>query len=438
MERKQLLVIAVIAILIIAAVGAVVVSGDDESNEYRSTNSDCRLKILGNADENDYLDQADVEKIDDMIAKGEYSRMADANNDGNVDSKDADLVKRIIDVRSANQGKEFSEKEKVTINYVSVDNEILEASYPVGKIIIANTQRALELTIALGVEDRVAAMTMTDLVAYWDDNEYRGCEDIVDIGKRGEPDLEKIAQIDADTIYAGAKNKTLKNVEGETASNKQILRLATWEDGGLESAALTIGFFMDSEKTAQEYVKWMDDINKEIQDIISGIPASDRKSFLVLSSPTAMAVQQDGVSSAIDLTGCRNIGNELVTNPLSSYGKTSDYKEGIIEKDPDIIFFASYIMSQMTVDDIQNKYDVKASTWEEMVGGTNAYKEKNIVMIDYGFPFCLITLVSASILYEDVFSQDYISDKVQEYLDNFTNIPEGFQMDYDHIVHYPM
>lgn len=438
MEQKQLLVIAVVAILIVAAVGAYVFIGDDESDEYRSTNTDCRLKILGNADENDYLDEKDIEKINEMAANGEYSKMADADNNGKVDSADADLVKKIIDARAANQGKEFSDKQKVTLNYISVDNEVLQASYPVGKIIIANSQRALELAIALGVEERVVALTLSDLKAYWDDNEYTGCEDIIDIGKRGEPDLEKIAQIDADTIYAGAKNKTLKNVEGEKAGNKQILRLTTWEDGGLESAALTLGFFMDSEKTAQEYVKWMDDINREIQNRIASIPQSERKSFLVLSSPTAMAVQQDGVSSAIDLTGARNIGNELVTNTLSSYGKTSDYKEGILEKDPDYIFFASYIMSQMTIDDIQSKFDVKASTWEEMVGGTTAYKEKRIVMIDYGFPFCLITLVAASIMYEDVFDQDYISDKVQEYLDNFTNVPPGFEMDYDHIIHYPM
>lgn len=258
------------------------------------------------------------------------------------------------------------------------------------------------------------------------------------MGKRGEPDLEKIAKIDADSIYTGAKAKTMKNVDGDSAGDKQLLRLPTWENGGLESAALTIGFFMDVEDRAQEYVRWMDDINKDVQDIISGIPQTGKTSFLVLSSPTAMAVQQDGVSSALDLTGSRNIGNELITNPSSSYGKTADYKEGIIEKDPEYIFFASYIMTQMTVDEIQQKFDAKASTWMDMVGGTDAYKEKKVVMIDYGFPFCLVTLIGSHVLYENSFSKEYVMEKVQEYMDRFTNVPDGFEIDWDHIVHYPM
>ena len=59
MENKQIAAVAVVAILIVAAVGVYfVMSGGD--SEYRSTNTDCRLQILGNADENDYLDSNDI------------------------------------------------------------------------------------------------------------------------------------------------------------------------------------------------------------------------------------------------------------------------------------------------------------------------------------------------------------------------------------------
>lgn len=165
MEQKQLLVIAVVAILLIVAIGAVAFAGDESSDEYRSDNTDCRLKVLGNADENDYLDERDVEKIKEMMAKGETSRMADANGDGKVDLEDLGIVQSIIDARYANQGKDFSQKEKVNIKYLSVDNEPLPATYPVGDIIIANTQRALELIIALGVEDRVKGICVKSPVS---------------------------------------------------------------------------------------------------------------------------------------------------------------------------------------------------------------------------------------------------------------------------------
>lgn len=436
MEKKTTMVLAVVVVLVVAAVGGYfLLAGDDDG--YRSANTDCRLQILGNADEDDYLDSRDVSKIKEMIENNKYSLMADADNNGKVDQADVNKVQSIIDARENNKGKAFADKTKVTVNYISVDKDVLSATYPVGNIIIANSQRALELAIALGVDDRVKAMTLSDLKSYWDDKEYAGCETIPDVGLRKEPNLEEIAKIDADTIYTGQKSKCVINVDGNKAGNKQILRLATWENGGLENGALMLGFFMEAEKEAEEYVKWMDDINKEIQDKLSKVADKDKIKFLVHSSPTALAVQQDGVSTALDKVGATNIGNQIITDPSKSYGKTSDYKEAILEKQPEYIFFAFYIMTQMTDDDIQAKYDAKADSWNELVGMTNAYKNDKIVMIDYGNPFCLITLVGAHVLFEDTFSKEYVLDKVQEYTDRFTNAPDGFKVEYSHCVAYP-
>ncbi len=436
MQTKQILAIAVVVIVIVAAIGVVALTQDDSNESYRSTNSDCRLQILGNADEDDYLDERDVEKIRSMVTNGEYSQMADANNDGVVSEADAIFVENILDTRANNQGKNLEDKEKISINYISVDNEILSATYPVGKIVIVNSQRALEIAIALGVDDRVVGATIQDLLAYWDDAEYSGLEDIVDVGVRKEPDLELIAGLDADSIYAGQKSKCIVNTSGDYVGNKQILRLPTWENGGIEAAALTIGFLMDVDEAAQEYVKWMDDLNKEVQEKLADVDTSS-VSFLCMSSPTAMAVQTDGVSSALDNIGAVNVGNKIIVDTNTSYGKTSDYQEDIAQEDPDYIIFASYIMSQMTDAEIQAKYDDRSSEWSQYFGITSAYKNGNIIMIDYGNPFCLITLIGASIMFEDVFSEEYVLDKVQEYIDKFTNAPDDFVVQYSHIVYHP-
>ena len=91
MENKQIAAVAVVAILIVAAVGVYfVMSGGD--SEYRSTNTDCRLQILGNADENDYLDSNDIAKIKEMISENKYTQIADANNDGDLDQEDIDKI----------------------------------------------------------------------------------------------------------------------------------------------------------------------------------------------------------------------------------------------------------------------------------------------------------------------------------------------------------
>lgn len=437
MEQKQLLAIAVVAILVVAAVGAYVVVSDDDE-DYRSTNTDCRLKILGNADENDYIDERDVEKINDMITKDEYSQMADANDDGKVDKKDAELVQKIIDIRAKNQGKDFDQKDRIDIKFIDVDKQVQNAKYPVGDFIIINSQRALEVAIALGIEERVLGLCLEDLKSYWDTNEYAGCDHIVNVGKKNEPDLEAIAKIDADTIVAGQRSIFLKNVDGDHAGNKQILRLPTWENAGQESAALTFGFIMDTEKTAEKYVKWMDDLNAEVQKEVAKLSDDGKTSFLLVASPTSMSVQKDGVSSALDKTGSKNIGNVLVTNPGTSYGKTTEHKEDIIKMDPEYVFFSFYIMSQNTTDDLQKKFDNKKSDWQEIFGATSAYKDKKIVAFDYGLPFCLVTLIGCHIMYEDMFSEEFVMEKVQEYIDEFTNAPDGFEADYDRIVYHPL
>lgn len=97
MENNKLYAIIIVAVLIVAGVGAFFLMGSSDS-EYRSTNTDGRLTVLGNANEDDYLDKEDVDALEKMIGNGEYTVMADANNDGKVDQKDVDMVKKIIEV----------------------------------------------------------------------------------------------------------------------------------------------------------------------------------------------------------------------------------------------------------------------------------------------------------------------------------------------------
>ena len=86
-----------------AVAAAVVLTKNDDKKDYYSDNTDCRLQILGNADENDYLDSNDVDKINEMIAEEKYSVWADANHDEKVDASDAEFVQKVLDLKKAIQ-----------------------------------------------------------------------------------------------------------------------------------------------------------------------------------------------------------------------------------------------------------------------------------------------------------------------------------------------
>ena len=107
MDNKTTIIIAVVAVVIIAAVAAFVVmnnngGGSEPTDDDKEYFIDTQLRVFGNADNNDYLDKADLTFIKN-IADGKekwhssLNPLADANVDGKVDSKDYDLVQAFLD-----------------------------------------------------------------------------------------------------------------------------------------------------------------------------------------------------------------------------------------------------------------------------------------------------------------------------------------------------
>ena len=106
MNKTQLIAIGAVLLVVIAGASAFMILSNDGEDKYRSSNTDFRLSILGNADGNDYLDRDDIAKIQEMIdTDAEYSQMADANNDGKIDAKDIAFLENILEVKEYNKGK---------------------------------------------------------------------------------------------------------------------------------------------------------------------------------------------------------------------------------------------------------------------------------------------------------------------------------------------
>lgn len=431
-SKSKILAVVVVVIVVVAAVSAYVVySGDDD--DYISTNTDGRLTILGNADENDYLNEDDIDAIQDIIDSGGYSLLADANNDGVVDEEDITKVREILDAKEYNKDKSDADKISTSVYYISVDGDVMSAQYPVKKFIIVNTQRALELSIALNIGDRVAGLT--DYVfSYWDDNLYRNYTDVQEVGDRREPELETIAQIDADTIYAGGAGSYLTNVDGTTVGDKQVIRLATWENGGLENGALMLGFFTDADERAEQFVRWMDELNADIQATLETVDDPSATSFIVMSSATWICAQKDGVSTAITNTGAENVANNFITTETSSGGSMSNYREYVLDENPDYIFLGVYLYTHQTSEEITEKYEGYDFS---ALASTTAYQEGNIYMFNYGMPFGLSTLMACCVMFPDEFASYDLGEIIWDYLTTFTEIQDDYVFNLDDFLYHP-
>ncbi len=99
MNRTSIIIVCAIAIAIVAIAAAAVLLTQEKSDEYRSSDSTGRLMIMGNANNDDYLDQSDVDTLEKLRGTSDWARdhpLADADNDGSITDADIDMVKRMV------------------------------------------------------------------------------------------------------------------------------------------------------------------------------------------------------------------------------------------------------------------------------------------------------------------------------------------------------
>ncbi len=419
-------VIAIIAVAIIAVAGiatAVVVlnKGDD----YYSSNSDCRLQVLGNADKNDYLDQKDVDKINKMIEENaEFDVMADANNDKVIDQKDVEFVKKLIDLKNSNKDKKDSEKESMDVWYITADNKVQSAKYPATKIICCNTQRGLDIAINIGAQDKIVAINkyIEDYATKCDGTYmYRKFVDMQSIGDRGNPNLETITKIDADAIWAGTTKTYLKNVAADATSygGKTIYRFATWENGKFTNGALMLGFFTDKDANAQKFVRWLDEVDQKITEKLDKIENKSSIKFLNRNGNNYFGAQSDGVATAMASTGATNVGNLVITDKTKSGGYIDANAEAIIANNPQYIFTTPYEYLNWDDAKVKEKFD---SYSYDSIKTCDAVKNNKIYLVNYELPFPLIKMIVAKLLFPDEFSDFNLDDYLKQYLDGYCDL----------------
>ncbi len=434
MNKTQLIAIGAVLLVVIAGASAFMILSNDGEDKYRSSNTDFRLSILGNADGNDYLDRDDIAKIQEMIdTDAEYSQMADANNDGKIDAKDIAFLENILEVKEYNKGKADADKRTAVINYIDVDNEISSANYPVKKYVIVNTQRQLSLSIALGIGDRVVGIT-NHIQTYFDENLFADFKDTPSMGTRDNPNLELLAEVNADTILSGPSTTYAKNI---TSTNqipgKQLIRMASWEGANLATGALMLGFFTDADDAAESYVRWMDDLRVDIDEKLKTVDNVKATKFY-LGTPTYLYAHNDGCSTALTWTGATNVGNIIQTNTAKSGISVDDnVRVQVAQTGVDVYIYGAYLYTHESSQECQDKLTDKAVSFSERFPTTNAVKNNEIYVINYDLPFVIAELLGAYIMFDDVFSTNYVESIIQEYLDRFCDVHD-YQFNIDNFV----
>ena len=399
-STMKIATIAVASIMVVAGLGIVLLS--QGSDAYRSMDDSGRLMVFGNANNDDYLDEEDIETLEKIIASGEWDQekypFADANQDGVIDEKDIEMVRKMID------------REPMDIFYMNARGEVKSISYPVGNIIVVGTG-VMGAVMAIGADDKVSARSDS---ATYDPILFDGLLDVPFISDslfRADPEL--VSGIDnVSAIVTQHTPAYVKNADTFETAGIDVIRIAATDGLDTVGGIITLGYLMGFEEQANEYARFCDKIISYIDDQIgpNAIEDEDRVTSLSVTMFNAVGGKPSAYYGATEIAGSKNIADWDAMSQRFNIGD-----EWMYSYNPDYIIHARSIGYGEI--DLQETWDLLSIYFTEMP----AYKDGNYVILNGNMPVIVRIAYMASIFYPDIIGEDYGDIKHQEFLDRFTN-----------------
>ncbi|MDD1771565.1 MAG: hypothetical protein LUQ09_01445, partial [Methanomassiliicoccales archaeon] len=315
--NKKMLAISVVAVLVIAGLGAWFVyfgqesdsDGDDGTDNGSRVGTELvnetfpsdasRLWVYGNADEDDHIDDDDVEFLEDIIDGDETATvLADANCDGEIDDDDVDYVEDII------EGKEMK------VYYVDNYDQIAVVNWPVDTIATGYCSGAQAVEVA-GATDKIAIADNYITQYYTAFNSSYAS--LPSYGEPDEPDYEALIAAGIDVYLIGYFNSGTDDLleENLNPAGIDVMFLTCCDQSGvnqpnedMDRTMLMIAYLIQGDMDkAYDYLTWHDSILANVTAAAATISDADQKTFLMSrTSP-------NDKTSDITITGYNNINN---------------------------------------------------------------------------------------------------------------------------------
>ena len=296
MAASKSVIIAIVAVVVIAivAVAAFTVlgnGGNDDVNdgarvgdvvaESNLPNSDSRLWVYGNANEDDKLDSDDVTVLENMV-KGsvKHSQLADANADGEINSKDVDYLKKILAA---------TESTKLDVYYIDNYFKVAQVSWPV-KTIATSYCSGFYTAEATGLTSKLAMVDST-IATYWAKlNSYAASA--VNFGDTETPNYELMIQNKID-VYVPGYCDAKADVESPQKLNPagiDVMFMNTCDNSGvaytneyIDRSIVMFGFLLQGDlDLTYEWLAWHDGIKEKVETAASKLTEA-QKGALIMS-----------------------------------------------------------------------------------------------------------------------------------------------------------
>lgn len=422
MDKKIFAIFAVVIVIAAAGVVAFVTLGSNNGDEKALTGSG-RLLVYGNADNDDYLDNADIDKIQSIIDSGSWDKetypFADANHDGKVNADDVTYLKKLL------EGKETTK-----MWYVGSGKLDYYVNYPnTGKIAVT-VDYGLMMGQVLGVYDRIVAGT-TKCTTYNIDR-YPGVDKLQDLGTYKSTDFvdfQENLMKSGCTIVLGYVAPAL--YESLRGSGKQIDQInlscsaqTNYADYDVVSSILTCGVLLGKADEAREYCAFSDKMESYFAEKKSG---SNLSSFVVVynpNDPTTVSIDTHYTTGGCygDVWTVSHLPMKDAITPTATGMTKMDVEAICKDVDPDIIIISLWraAADKDNPAEVQKIVDEKASYFKT----SRAYKEGNIYGINYESIGTYMGLGALGVLGAYIWPDEYDIDEgwkiFYDFLQDFT------------------
>lgn len=282
MNTKIIATVAV-AIIVVAGIGAYILIGNnDDSEPFKNYGG--RLMVFGNANNDDYIDNDDLETVKQIINDGwdkEKNPYADANNDGDVNEKDIEYIEKMI------------KREPMTLTYINVNGDKKTIDYPIKNIVVigSDSMRAMQI---LGLKDNVVGRNGSsspdkyldptlNKTIYQNATELSKSTSKIDIGLLTE--LMDKTDVDAIVTTATAFKDTESQVE---ELGPKVVRMSFGDEKVGINSFLTFGYLANAESKAKDVTGFLDGVQRNIDTKLSTLSDEQRVKIVSMAGGGAL------------------------------------------------------------------------------------------------------------------------------------------------------
>lgn len=400
--NTKVIAVGVVVVLAMVSLGAILVFVDFGEKDVEPKDASGRLRIFGNVNDDDTLDSDDLALYQEIISGAKDASnypLADANQDGVINAADVDMVKDMI------------AKKSMTINYLNGYDKVSTLSYPINKVVPVD--RCTPQIQCIGASSKITGLTIKD------DIRYPELKNIPNVGRAQQQiSMEAISGIQVDAVVVMNTLSYVSDEDRLIAAGIDVVRVSYENMADELSWAITLGFMLQCETQAGNFVKWCDEVLANIAEKVAGVGEDGRKTTL-MGYGSAVAGRLTSYAEVSALAGGRNladfddksrrieIGSEFILDEKYQaeymiWSRTMNYKEYTAEEE-----------KQHYIDG--TKYVLK----------TRSYTSGKALVVNGSMQMICRVAYIAGELYPELFGADYGDVIHQHYLNEFCS------MDYD-------